>query len=337
MLEGEEPAQARAERQLVGHAHRAVQLDRLVRDLPGKAADPGARARDAAGARRLVAVHRQRGQQGGGAGLAAHHRHLGHPVAQRLQCRERPAELLAHGGVSDGRGETELHHPDRVGTGGSVGAIERRQQARPCVARSQPLGRRGGQSEIRGGAVHGFTRRHRQAVRAGTNDEDPEAVGRAGRHQKDICPGAALDQRLGAAHAPAIAIALRPARHRQRGIAARSLRMGEGRAAAPLGEGRQKGGPLRLSPEVRDHLAGEDGGRDPRLGDPRAPQLLGDDGDLHRACARAAEPLGDAEAQQAQFGQLGPGVVRRGRKPAAQGVAQKDLLACRDEAHQSRV
>ncbi len=113
---------------LLAHADPAVQLDRVLTDEPARLGDLHFRGGDAAAARDRIAallVERHRGEVGHRARQLDLDEHLGHAVLQRLERRDRHAELLALLRVLDGRLEHRGHQPERFGAQRGVRVIER--------------------------------------------------------------------------------------------------------------------------------------------------------------------------------------------------------------------
>ena len=123
-------------RQFVGHAHAAVQLDRLLADELHRLADPELGGRHRAPA--LVGVARRQldgGQQGHRARLLEVDEHVGHAVLQRLEFADRRAELGARLQVFEGGGEDRFHHAERFGAQQAGAVVGRRVEDVPAGAR----------------------------------------------------------------------------------------------------------------------------------------------------------------------------------------------------------
>src|SRR5690606_3796794 len=115
-LERQQPPEAVADVELVGHAHAAVQLDRLLADPARGLADHDLGARDRLPARGgIAALTGGRGQVGHRTRLFDLHVHVGHAVLQRLEAADRRAELHAVAGVLHGRGQGAVEHAQRIG------------------------------------------------------------------------------------------------------------------------------------------------------------------------------------------------------------------------------
>jgi hypothetical protein len=84
-----------ADRQLLGHAHSAVQLHRLLTDESGRPADRRLRGRYRPGAGSRLRLEVEHGEIHCGHGLLEFQVHVDHPVLQHLEAADRLPELLA--------------------------------------------------------------------------------------------------------------------------------------------------------------------------------------------------------------------------------------------------
>ena len=121
----DQPLEIPADRQVVGHAHAAVQLHGLLADVAARLPDHDLGGRNRSSALAPIGfVDPCGGQQGRGARLLDRDRHVGGAVLQRLEVADRLAELLARPQVLGRHLEQALHHADRFGTEPGDAAVD---------------------------------------------------------------------------------------------------------------------------------------------------------------------------------------------------------------------
>ena len=114
VLDRGQPRRVVADRVFRGHADAAVQLDRLLRDVPARPADLQL------GPRRdhrveIAVGDRHRGVEVHAAGQLQRDVHVGGALSERLELVQRDAELLAGLEVIGGQPQRFLHGADRFG------------------------------------------------------------------------------------------------------------------------------------------------------------------------------------------------------------------------------
>ncbi|KQZ60566.1 hypothetical protein ASD67_14670 [Sphingopyxis sp. Root1497] len=304
-----------ADRQLIGHAHAAVQLDRLLPDKAAGARDIDHRTRHGAGARCRAFVERLHREPRRRARELAFEIHVDHAVLERLETRDRLAELAALTGVGDRLFEQAVEQPDRLGReqreravaglfeqvdGRAFGADQRvsrkgvvlEDQVGGGVAVDRPIGR---QPEAFGPGGIDLEQRH--SLVAGARG-DKDGIGLRGP----------ADHRLGSVETPAVAVAPR-ARFDACEIIAEA-RLGPSERSHLVG-GQGSGAAMIQQPRRRRHL-GEGQMR------PRTSDFLGDDGALLRIEQRRTY----AEA----VGEIGPSRRALLHQKGAHGVAKHRLF-----------
>ena len=223
----------------------------------------------------------RRGRQLGG------DEHVGAVVLDRLEHRDRAAELLAHLGVLGG------HLGALAGDAGGLGreGAARARSTRTCAAPGT-ISAAAPSSADAGGAAGGVD------VGRGL---DGHAVGREVDDRDVVAHGDERARRRGRRRGPTPAEPVRPAAVTARSPS--SATRADGRAVGEAGK--QTRPAVVVGGRCRDHRAGDDGG-DERSRRDRPAQFLDDDHQLGEAEAGPAVRLGQVQAEPAQLAQLAP-------------------------------
>ena len=307
------------DRGLFHHAHAAEQLDRFLGDLAAGFADLGLGGGDALFAQLRLHVEAAGGEHGDGTYFFQLHAHFHHAVLQGLELTDRHAELLAFLDVVQGLVAGHFHGAGGFRAQGDQRQVQSRFQSVEGLAFVAEQ-RVGADFHVLEGdvggvqAVDGRVAAAADAVGAGVDDEGAEAVfvvaaaAGAGDHHQLVGAVTVQDHGFLAVDHVAVAVFLGAGFHETVVVATLGFVVGQGEAGFTADDSRQVLLFLGVVAELVDQHAGQHHGGQVGFHHQAAAEAFGHHHQFRAAAVEAAGLFGERHAQQAQFGELGPGV-----------------------------